>query len=556
MISIQNLSFRFADRTQADTPARASALQPALRNVNLTVDDGEFVVITGPSGCGKSTLALAMGGFLFQRYEGKVEGEVFVSGADGGPPLDARHTPLYEVADIVGLVQQNPEAQFCTLTVRDEVAFGLENRCLPRETIRARMRWALDIVGAAHLEDRALATLSGGEKQKIAIAAMMAAKPEILIFDEPTSNLDPTATAEIFDVIARIRAEAPITVIVIEHKLDYLRRFERGGLSRLVKMEEGRIVYDGPIAARSCSQDVSDRGCGRVSVGDLVQPEGTPVVRVEHLDIGYNGVLVLRDISLEIAQGEFVAIMGDNGSGKTTFLQSLLGLRQPDGGRVEVLGQDIGKTPTSQLARQVGFVFQNPDHQLFADCVWEEAIFAPRNFGVLDARLRAETEHLLARCGLENRHRDHPYHLSYGEKRRLNVISVLTYNPRLILLDEVLIGQDAENADFLMGLLRGHVDRGGTVLMVNHNSEITQRYASRLIFFEQGQVSVNAPTQKAFEHLAALGRWVYVPTVAQHLDVFPSSPLCHSRCREESLLQILGPRRCGSVVAGPEREAL
>jgi energy-coupling factor transport system ATP-binding protein len=327
-------------------------------------------------------------------------------------------------------------------------------------------------------------------------------------------------------------------------------------------MEAGRIVYDGPIYMRSRSPQISDRGDSGVSVGDLTQrsnftqQRGAPAVYVEHLDAGYNGASVLRDISLEVKQGEFVAIMGDNGSGKTTFLQSLLGLHKPNRGRMEVLGQDTRTTPTSQLARQVGFVFQNPDHQLFAETVWKEATFAPHNFGALDARARAETEHLLARCGLGDRHGDHPYHLSYGEKRRLNVVSVLTYNPRLILLDEVLIGQDAENANFLMRLLREHVARGGTVLMVNHNPEITQCYASRLIFFERGRVKVDAPTEKAFERLADLGRWVYLPTVAQYPYAFPSSPLCHSGRSEESLRQMLDPNRCGGVVAGTERGGL
>ncbi len=532
MISIQHLTFRFADAAGSDA---RHLRRPALHDVTLRVEAGEFVVIAGPSGCGKSTLALAIGGFLFQQYAGEVEGRVFVAGADpvcARDPLDVMHAPLYEVADIVGLVQQNPEAQFCTLTVRDEVAFGLENRCLPRETILARMRWALDIVGAAHLEDRELATLSGGEKQKVAIAAMMAARPEILIFDEPTSNLDPTATAEIFEVIAHIRAETPITVIVIEHKLDYLRRFE----PRLVAMDEGRIVYDGPMARQLwLAPDLSSSFTeglpteARVSVSDLPHPIGftqqkkddATAVRVAHLDVGYNGVPVLHDVSLSVAQGEFVAIMGDNGSGKTTFLRSLLGLCRLSRGRVEVLGQDTRATPTSRLARHVGFVFQNPDHQLFATCVWEEATFAPRNFGVLDAHGRAEAERLLARCGLQDRHNDHPYRLSYGEKRRLNVISVLTYNPRLVLLDEVLIGQDAGNAHFLMGLLCEYVDHGGTVLMINHSPEITQRYASRLIFFERGRVRVDAPTQEAFARLASLGRRVYLPAAYR---MQPSSP--------------------------------
>ena len=202
-ISVRGLSFRFQGSDHY-----------ALRDVNLDVAPGEFVVIAGPSGCGKSTLALAIGGYLFTQYGGEAHGTVAVAG------MDVRRAPVYDVAEVVGLVQQNPEGQFCTLTVRDEVAFGLENRCLPRDEIAQRVAWALEGVGALHLVDRSLASLSGGEKQKVAIAAMMAARPQVLIFDEPTSNLDPTTTAAIFSVIERIRATANITVLVIEHKLD------------------------------------------------------------------------------------------------------------------------------------------------------------------------------------------------------------------------------------------------------------------------------------------------------------------------------------------------
>jgi energy-coupling factor transporter ATP-binding protein EcfA2 len=499
MIEIEGLSFRFG-----------GSLRHALRDVNLSVDAGEFLVVTGPSGCGKSTLALAIGGYLFRQYEGQAEGMIAVAG------MDVQQQPIYDVAEVVGLVQQNPEAQFCTLTVQDEIAFGLENRCLHRDEIRERMAWALGIVGAEHLADRSLSTLSGGEKQKVAIAAMMATRPQVLIFDEPTSNLDPSATAEIFRVIGQIRAQAGITVLVIEHKIAYLRPFQ----PRLVVMDDGQISHDGPMAAivsdlydawRKPTQVPGPPHARRPKRPEEAPDRSLPSVRVQDLYAGHNGTPVLKGVSVEMSPGEFVAVMGDNGSGKTTFLQSLLGLLKPSQGRVDVLGHDTRRTSVSQLAREVGFVFQNPDHQLFADKVWDEAAFAPRNFGTLDGATQSHIEALLERCGLGERHADHPYKLSYGQKRRLNLVSVLAYRPRLILLDELLIGQDPANASLLMGLLEECTAQGAVVVMVNHAPEITWQHASRLLFFDGGRVVVDAPTEEAFRQLETLGWQAYQP---------------------------------------------
>ena len=483
MISIQDFGYRFSGNEQY-----------TLRNINLEIEAGEFVVLTGPSGCGKSTLALAVGGFLFSQYDGIAEGRVQING------LEVQDTPVFEIADVVGIVQQNPEAQFCTLTVKDEIAFGLENRCLPPKEIRKRLEWSLAIVNGSHLIDRDLTSLSGGEKQKIAIAAMMASKPQVLIFDEPTSNLDPTATREIFNVIAELRSQAEITVMVIEHKIQYLSRFR----PRLITMKDGSILLD---KNPDIYQDAWSFNGRKPSPSAR---STKPIIKVENLVASYNRQNILKDVSLQIYPGEFVAVMGDNGSGKTTFLKNLMGLNKPTHGKIEVFGKSIEDIPVHKQARHVGLVFQNPEHQLFANSVWEEVTLAPVNFGVLDEKVLESADDLLMSCGLADRKEKHPYRLSYGEKKRLNLISVLTYSPSLLLLDEILIGQDPQNATFLLDLLEEQTKYEKTVLMVNHNPQVTYHYASRLIFFEGGKVLVDAPTEEGFRLLAEAGKTSYL----------------------------------------------
>jgi len=498
MILLEELSFQFEGSTHQ-----------ALCDINLHIEPGEFVVLTGPSGCGKSTLALALGGYLFRQFDGQASGRVHVNG------LDARQDPIHDVAEVVGLVQQNPEAQFCTLTVEDEIAFGLENRRMSRSGIQRRMRWALRIVGASHLCQRTLSTLSGGEQQKIAIAAMMAAKPQVLIFDEPTSNLDPSATATIFRVIRHIREIAGITVIVIEHKIDYLLSFD----PRLVVMDQGRIVHDGAAhdLLEEKRQELSELGL-RLPDNDLASTPregcsdaGKVLAEMRGVQLGYDGHPVLEDINLDIRAGQIVAVMGDNGSGKSTFLRSLLGLLKPLAGQVLVGEKDTRNTPVSTLARQVGFIFQNPDHQLFADSVGTEAALAPHNFGLRDARTQERVDALLAATALDRYRDSHPYRLSYGEKRRLNLVSILSYQPQLILLDEPFIGQDWGHARLLLQLLRDEARRGATVLWITHDPALARAYADRMLFFSEGRLSVDAPIEEGFEVLERMGRVSYLP---------------------------------------------
>jgi energy-coupling factor transport system ATP-binding protein len=273
-------------------------------------------------------------------------------------------------------------------------------------------------------------------------------------------------------------------------------------------MDRGCIVYDGRSVPTQPEQRAARPVCPEA-------PSEPPVVEIQGLTLDYGGSPVVRDLMLQIQAGEFVALMGDNGSGKTTLLRAMLGLAKPSSGQVRVVGRDTRQTPVSELARDIGYVFQNPDHQLFCDSVWQEAILSAQSFSRLDDAAEAQIAALLERCGLAARRAEHPHRLSYGEKRRLNLVSILGHGPRVILLDEPLIGQDAANVAFLMRLLCERVARGASVVMVNHNPEVTRRYADRLLFLSEGQVLVDDLTDAGFDRLAALGRDAYMPAAPQ-----------------------------------------
>jgi len=476
IIALDNLAFTYR-----------GAATPALRGVSLDVDDGEFVVLAGASGCGKSTLALGVGGFLHHGERGRVSGAVRVAGVDVGSE------PLYHVADRVGLVQQNAEDQFCTLRVEDEVAFGLENRRLPPPEIEERLTAALALCGVPHLRTRALATLSGGEQQRVAIAAMLASRPQVLVFDEPTSNLDPTATAGIFGVLDRLRQETGLTILVAEHKLGYLRPFR----PRLVRMAQGMIV---------------EHRASIPSPGALARPRpnagGEVLVETRALTFCHGERAILRDLDLDLRAGQLVALMGDNGSGKTTLLRCLMGLLRPASGSVRLAGQMVGVTPVSDLARQAGFLFQNPDHQLLAATVQEEALLLGRNLGAVDeVASRAEAD--LRAAGLWESRSEHPFCLSYGQKRRLNLVAATAHQPVVILADEPLIGQDPGNASALLERLRQAARGGACVLASLHDPASVWEYADRVLFLEDGRLLVDGPPDEAFEQLSLLGRTAY-----------------------------------------------
>lgn len=523
--------------------------EPALKGVDLAVQPGEFVAVTGPSGCGKSTLSFCLTGFIPQSFDGVMDGRALIGGHD------TRSIAPGELAGVAGLVQQDPEAQLCTLHVAEEVAFGPENLGLLASEIERRLDWALEAAGIVALKRRSLHTLSGGEKQRVAIASVLAMQPQLLILDEPTANLDPKGCREVLAVVERLRRDQNAAIIIFEHRLQHLLPLA----DRLIVMERGRITADQPLGTGTlagCRWGWNPQGmdavnkreeererrarppnstglpCGKLpdylekhgqTVGpetrirrerpsDQVQPEqGAPSLAVEGLSVSYGQQEALKDISFSLHPGETVALMGDNGCGKSTLLLALLGILKPQEGRICFAGNDLAGCRVTQRAREMGLTFQNPNHQLFEKTVYKEAGLSAQFLGSDDQGSAALVDELLLRFDLERYREKLPFSLSLGEKKRLTLVSVLAYGPPLLLLDEPIVGQDQDRVDLLMEALAEHSRRGGVTLMACHEPRVVAACCSRVLFLEDGGLLIDAPTAAAFAELDRQGWIDYLP---------------------------------------------
>jgi len=513
LIKIEDFTFYYSD-----------AKKPALRNVNLEIEDGEFVLVTGPSGGGKSSLCRCLNGLIPHFYGGRVTGGVEVQG------LDTLKHSTKELAIRVGMIFQDPENQLVTMDVEREIAFGLENLAFPRNLIAKRLEESLDTLGISGLRHRQVHKLSGGEKQKVAIASVLALHPEIMILDEPTSELDPKSAEEVLAIAQRLNDELGITVILIEHRLDRVIQH----VDRLVVLDGGRVVANGNIrdilsksyqeiteigvgmppimklAQRLKNAGISINGMpltvkeGRIMLNGVfqktskspVQPDreshSRAVINVEKLLYVYpEGPAALKNVSFRVNEGEFLAIMGRNASGKTTLVKHFNGLLKPTRGKILVDSIDTKKATVAELARKVGFVFQNPNDHLFADTVEEEIGFSLRIQGVKGEEIKRRVDEMLQRFGLEDYRSQYPRSLSGGEKQRVALASVLVIQPMILILDEPTRGMEYLLKSDLMSFLREYTSQGNTVILVTHDVETVAEHADRVILLSEGEIVVD-----------------------------------------------------------------
>ena len=452
----------------------------ALDDVNLRVAPGEFVLLTGASGCGKSTLARCLNGLIPHTIPATMSGCVVV---DGRATIQST---VAELATSVGMVFQNPSTQLFNLTVAEEIAFGPRNLGLGAAEIERRVDWALSATGIAHLRHRSTRALSGGEQQRLAIAAVLAMGPHVLVLDEPTSSLDVTGTRQVMATLARLNADG-ITLIVIEHRLGQVAELAR----RTILMDNGKIIADGTTDAIFNQRDLLRQlGLRRPSVelqddwATLLAPNGhrdeEPIVKLHDVQVAYGDTPVLRGLNLALHPGEFVALVGDNGAGKSTLARVLAGLVKPRRGELQV-GNGQRLTP----GREVGLLFQNPVHQLFCDTVDQEVSFGPHNFGCYDTR---NVEAIFAATDLTALRGRSVQGLSSGQQQRTALAAVLSLKPGLIILDEPTLGQDWRHLSAFMDLLVRLNQAGNTILLITHDYKLVHRYARRILLLREGRI--------------------------------------------------------------------
>lgn len=508
---------------------------PIVSNLSFSIKQNESILFLGPSGSGKSTLALILNKLYPDAVDGTLTGTVsfhgkrledFVSG---------------ELNQKIGIVFQDPESQFCMVTVEDELAFGLENRNVARHDMEAKIDKALHWVGLSAFKKETISSLSGGQKQKLALACVLALQPEILILDEPTANLDPLSSQELVETIDRLKKEFEFTLIVIEHKLDeWIDLIDRC----LVLNSFGELMFDGE--PRICFNEYApflqnegiwlpkvveaglfakERGLYTEEtlplqlnelVNGLIRPVefckkedrvvGKTILEVKGLSFARNRLSILNNISFSICAGEIDAIVGANGSGKTTLSKCITGLLPGVKGNIHFNEVFLSKWKERDLWKQLGYVFQNPEHQFVTDTVFDEIAFGLRVDQKSELVVSQKVSSILERTNLKKLAHTHPFNLSQGQKRRLSVATMLVNEQDLLILDEPTFGQDSHTSKELMKLLLEKKEQMGAVLMVTHDMDLVDDYADRVLVIDNGELIFEGMPETLWENKNVLER--------------------------------------------------
>ena len=502
MITFHDLSFTYP-----------GADKPALNGISMQIAAGQLCLVMGPSGSGKSTFLRCINGLVPHFSGGSIHGSIRVN------DLDPVKLSPREMSQTVGFVFQDPEAQFVVDVVEDEIAFSLENAAIPDDEMEIRIEQALALLELSKLRSRKLETLSGGERQRVAIAAALALRPQILVLDEPTSQLDPHGSDEVLQILMRLNNQLGLTVVLAEHRLErvvpytnqiiYLSEEFPGGLCGKPRDILGMVPLNPPIIilgkalgweplpltveeAQNFVQNGSEPSWeGNLDIlpgpKDLYEKPKASFIQVKDVQVSYGSIPALQGVDLYLYNGEIAVIMGPNGAGKSTLLRSIIGLIPINGGSIHVGGQDVMGMTVADICQQVGYLPQDPNALLFADTVSEELLITLRNHHLDPSSLI--TNQLLDRLGLTSKINDYPRDLSVGERQRVAMGAIMVTHPGALLLDEPTRGLDYHAKQILLELLRGWRDDGMAILMVTHDVELAVQAADRVIILENGLIT-------------------------------------------------------------------
>jgi energy-coupling factor transport system ATP-binding protein len=555
IVAIRNLTYAY--RRQSD--------RPALCGINLEIQRGEFVAVAGRSGSGKSTLCYCLNGLIPHSFGGHFEGEARIDG------MDTRTVSVPALARKVGFVLQNAESQLVGLSLEEDVAFGLENVALAREEIGRRTAAALSRVRLAGRAQQSPWSLSGGQKQRLAIAAAIALEAELLVLDNPTAELDPVGKLEVMRTIAQLNSEHGITVLMVNQETEEIIPYA----TRLVLMDGGRIVssgsprevinqaasleqagvklpqiaeiamrlkdrgaWDGPLPltvddAASALEGSPRFGAKVPSSAIKGREQGKALIEVQHASFSYGrGAPVFQNLDLTICRGEFVTLMGPNGTGKTTLAKHFNGLLKPTCGRVLVRGFDTRQASIAELAKTAGYVFQNPDHQLFARTLHEELAFGPANLKWPSAKIQKSVENALDHLGGCARSAEDPFFMGLAERKLVAIASVLAMQPELLVLDEPATGADHESALRIMNYLAELHRNGLTIVIVTHDVSLAANFAERIVVLQSGGILLDGPPREVFQRTSDLERCLIVPPQVAQLAQRLRPPLAACRVSE------------------------
>jgi len=523
-IEVKDLTFTY----------RANPDKAAIENINFSIPRGQFVVIMGPSAAGKSTLANSLNGLIPGFLKGKYKGEVLINGKV------VKGREVSEMAREIGLVFQDFEAQLFSTNVNLEIAFGPENFQIEREEIVRRINKVIKTVKLEGFENRQPATLSGGQKQRLAIGSVLATYPDIICMDEPTTDLDPIGKIGIFNIARELHASSQFTLLIVEHETE-----EALHADRLIVMKEGKILKDG-VPGQILKDVAFTDEVGIMSLhipsyfsrilkikeenlpltpedgatlfrekkiifnndkySSIVKKEdereasyGEVILSIENLSHVYpNGNKAVNGISFKVREREFMAVLGHNGSGKTTLVKHFNALLSPSEGNVTIYEKNTRDHSIFEIGKEIGYVFQNPDHQIFADTVFEEVAFSPKIRGIDKEEIKDRVEEALKAVDLAGYEEEDPFSLSKGERQRVAVASILSARPKIIVLDEPTTGLDYKEQKKMMELIKQLNENGHTIIMITHTMWVVSEYAHRVAVIRDGEVMMDGRTRDVF----------------------------------------------------------